>query len=545
MGHEPVRDETDIDLDGGRQDFVVRAFCYLEGDLAADAVKQLEAELQADPQKRQLLVELCLTRAGVIETMRNRAEVQRLQFGRQFSADIARRQRRIHWPAASRRWLVAASVLLACATGVIVWTLHRDSARTTVAVSVGARWDGAESGLSQGKVLPKGEHVLAAGLVQITLGSGAVVAVEGPTRFEVISPTRIRLSQGRLTATVPHGSAGLSIQTPDLLAVDLGTAFGVEVDPGVQSRLEVFQGSVRAEIAAAGKPATSQVVTANQAVLVASGSDAFESVPTTPAVFVRPEDVAAQATSQFQRWQNFSEKLRHDPTLLVYYTFDQPAQDRTILRNTAATTESKYDGQLGITGSGSPAPMWDTGRWPEKSSLRFGDAGTTAVRIPNPVGLIADRPMTVVCWVQRVDLKRPAHLLQMSVNQAQQFDLCLTGTDGSAQPAMKPLSIYLSHTNTVHSKEILPADDHWHFVAVTVGQNRKVCFYVDGAQVGVASFAMKPIFGLGDLFIGAPSPDSGPERNDGLHGKIDELAIFSRVLPPSEIKKCYDSGRCD
>ena len=133
----------------------------------------------------------------------------------------------------------------------------------------GARWskDGAPE--ADGR-LPAGRRlVLATGLAEIAFASGAHVILEGPAEFEPLSPSGARLSRGLLSAHVPPAARGFVVRTPDATVVDLGTEFGIAVELGGLSDVEVFAGRVEVGLGADAKPTgTKRTVLAGEAIHV-------------------------------------------------------------------------------------------------------------------------------------------------------------------------------------------------------------------------------------------------------------------------------------
>lgn len=136
--------------------------------------------------------------------------------------------------------------------------------------------------LRQGQVLN-----LDAGLIEICLDEGARVILEGPGSMIVESAGSVGLERGKLVATVPHETAGFTVRTPHAVLRDLGTEFGVEVDPDACTQLCVFQGEVRVETSGMAAEA-GRVVKAGQAVRVATLLGvAVLDTPAKPERFVR------------------------------------------------------------------------------------------------------------------------------------------------------------------------------------------------------------------------------------------------------------------
>ncbi len=126
------------------------------------------------------------------------------------------------------------------------------------------------------------KYVLASGLMEITYNTGAKVILQGPVTYEAESNGGY-LSVGKLTGKLEKKVASgqwpvttssnpqslipnpFVIHTPTATVTDLGTEFGVEVQPNRRQDVVVFQGQVRVSLVADVK--TQQ----NRSVLLAQG----------------------------------------------------------------------------------------------------------------------------------------------------------------------------------------------------------------------------------------------------------------------------------
>ncbi len=173
-----------------------------------------------------------------------------------------------HWSRKIGRWLAIAAMLLgvAAVSSWATFTLTRgrltnatDVAQsgpseipTDVARITATRnclWAETAKNLGFGSRLPSGEHLdLANGLVEITFNDGAVVVLEGPATFDVDSPGRAQLHEGRMTAVVPERAHGFQVATARLNVVDLGTEFGLMAEAEGTAEVHVFNGLVKAQL---------------------------------------------------------------------------------------------------------------------------------------------------------------------------------------------------------------------------------------------------------------------------------------------------------
>ena len=105
------------------------------------------------------------------------------------------------------------------------------------------------SDIGYGAKLAPGQRLdLSTGLVEVTFDDGAVVVLEGPATFDVESPGRAQLLEGRLAAVVPERARGFEVVTSRLNVVDLGTEFGVMAESAGATEVHVFRGLVKAQL---------------------------------------------------------------------------------------------------------------------------------------------------------------------------------------------------------------------------------------------------------------------------------------------------------
>jgi hypothetical protein len=88
--------------------------------------------------------------------------------------------------------------------------------------------------------------ILQSGDVQLSLHAGGRLVIEGPAEVEFVSQNKIALRRGKIAATVPGG--GLVVDCPHGSVTDLGTQFGVNVQPDGATEIAVFKGRVSASL---------------------------------------------------------------------------------------------------------------------------------------------------------------------------------------------------------------------------------------------------------------------------------------------------------
>ncbi|QNN21721.1 DNRLRE domain-containing protein [Planctomycetales bacterium ZRK34] len=99
-----------------------------------------------------------------------------------------------------------------------------------------------------GDDLAAGPIELTSGRAQVMFGSGAVVDLVAPCRFEMITAKKGRLDFGTLDVYVPEQAHGFTVNAPGMRLVDLGTRFSVAVHQGEESEMRVTEGLVLVEL---------------------------------------------------------------------------------------------------------------------------------------------------------------------------------------------------------------------------------------------------------------------------------------------------------
>lgn len=82
--------------------------------------------------------------------------------------------------------------------------------------------------------------------IQLEYRSGARVILQGPGSFELLSPERIGMQQGRITALVPPQATGFTVCTAQTDFIDHGTEFAIALDEKGRGEVLVFDGLIEA-----------------------------------------------------------------------------------------------------------------------------------------------------------------------------------------------------------------------------------------------------------------------------------------------------------
>jgi len=109
-----------------------------------------------------------------------------------------------------------------------------------------AVWGRTSTVRRDGDWLSSGLLHLQTGLAEVTFDNGARAILEGPCFLDIQTPQRAFLRRGRMTVEVPPPAVGFVVNTPSMNVVDLGTRFGMIVDPDGASEVHVMEGLVEA-----------------------------------------------------------------------------------------------------------------------------------------------------------------------------------------------------------------------------------------------------------------------------------------------------------
>lgn len=214
---------------------------YFAGQLAEEEFRTLEARLREDAQARAYFASYTLFLNDLY--MEQRANQTLLNRGISPGIPILNRNK-------SRKllpWATVLAVVLALGFGAILtWRFVSDE--PTIAWIVNAQdcqWGHAsqhEKTLRSGSVLQ-----VESGLAEIRFASGATLVLQGPAELTLHHAKAVQLKQGKLTANVPESAHGFEVLTPEGRVIDLGTSFGLNVQPSGTTDIVVFEGKVEAE----------------------------------------------------------------------------------------------------------------------------------------------------------------------------------------------------------------------------------------------------------------------------------------------------------
>lgn len=158
----------------------------------------------------------------------------------------------------------------------------------TLTDSMNAKWADTNTSLSRGTRFATGRNkfFLREGLADLRFDNEAVVTLEGPAEFQIITEDQIKLYYGRLYAAVPQRAIGFTFNTPTARIIDLGTEFGIKADAGGDTYLHVIKGKTTL-IAGTQSNKVSREVGKGIAKKISAVSSAISDIPCNEKLFVR------------------------------------------------------------------------------------------------------------------------------------------------------------------------------------------------------------------------------------------------------------------
>jgi hypothetical protein len=110
------------------------------------------------------------------------------------------------------------------------------------------QWEVDSATPSEGSVVTAGRLRLRSGRLTLAFFSGVSLTVEGPADLEVLAADRVFCHRGKLRARVPRGAEGFTVRAAGYEVVDLGTEFGLNLEPGGKSQVMVFEGEAAVSV---------------------------------------------------------------------------------------------------------------------------------------------------------------------------------------------------------------------------------------------------------------------------------------------------------
>lgn len=427
----------------------------------------------------------------------------------------------------------------------------RFSGHASLKRAVGLRWPSNAVRHLEGDILPNGLLAFDAGTAEIDFFCGATLIVEGPAELDIESDWSIRVTRGRLRASVPPAARGFVVKAADSEIVDLGTEFALEVDSG-NARVEVIDGEVEIR---GGAFDGRHLQTGEGKSL--KGSPAAFDLAKKLSTFSELSLQRQQADERlFERWKQHSQQLRLDDRLIAYYPIAEQSPGRIIAN--VALSGSQFSGLVA-------GPV-------ERSLGRFGvvSSGLEFERTGARMRTRIDgefRALTFSCWVKIDGLEHRYNALFMGdgfENGEPHWQIRNDGrmmisvmvdetqkTEYFSDLELRRVTTAGLHKNYYSEPFWTPSmSGHWfHLASVYDPENRVVRQYSNGQMIcdeEITDEFLAKQLRIGPAEIGnwgQPFRKTPEFAARNLNGTIDELAIFNAALSHEEIRSIYEQGK--
>ncbi len=238
-----------------------------------------------------------------------------------------------------------------------------------------------------------------------------------------------------------------------------------------------------------------------------------------------------------EKTYGFSPECPSDPTVLEMASEAREGDaPRLLLRfNEAAGAETFADGsgygKTATCAEGAGCPTSTDGRY--ASGLHFD--GEDALRVPHSELNALRNDLTLAAWVRPGHVSGRQTLIGTAFTESGNgFMLSLTTNNY--------LEFYTYGIPTYRLDDVSLPADQWSHVAVVMGGDNRVTFYVDGTARGTQNQnAPAPSDPDDDLIIGASTLLEEPRLKNFFSGDLDEVAVFDRALGADEVAVLADA----
>ncbi|MFI4859754.1 MAG: LamG-like jellyroll fold domain-containing protein [Phycisphaerales bacterium JB063] len=371
--------------------------------------------------------------------------------------------------------------------------------------------------------MPAGNYTLTRGWAGVRTLKGVDIVLEGPVTFELGDNNAIILTRGQLVADVPRRARGFVVSTPGGRVVDLGTTFGVSVDPDGKTLAHVMSGE--AEITA-GRPGNTAGVrlSAGDAATVEPGGE-VQRASAAPMQFVREVPATAYQAAV----------LSSGP--MCYWR--GPLDESTGVMSDYGWLEA--DGQ----GSGVRADPLGFSRDDPSGALDFGVESRGFITVPYHEAFEFSGAFTIELWCW---IAPGHHQFMRAVSTRSESDgvgFGVNGTDAfsieTAGPNVPVLTFF--GQRDIVGEQPLP-EGRWTHLAATVDPQGRIRLYVNGVRCPLTTINVGSSVSNASrtpLMIGRnPFVSSGGGLQSWVGG-LDEIAIYDRALTEDEVRKHYNA----
>lgn len=251
---------TPSDASGEHARAAASILAHLDGTISEEELRALDEQLANNPDVAKAFVDLACLEGNLLELhQRDLVEASAADLLSEAGISLASRRRtpNVVQPASRGNVIlshpiVSTAAALACMVLVglgVAWLTGVGSPDVAsprfaqVVSSVDSLWARDYAPDPEGWI-PEGLAKLERGQIELQFGAEVRVVLEAPAEFEVLNTSEVRLMRGKMAARVNGELADFHVHTPMAEVIDLGTEFGVAVEPHGETAIAVFDGKV-------------------------------------------------------------------------------------------------------------------------------------------------------------------------------------------------------------------------------------------------------------------------------------------------------------
>lgn len=386
------------------------------------------------------------------------------------------------------------------------------SFRTTPDATFSLAHDTVENDAPKGQILVVGSKLhLTKGLLESEFENGVRLVIEAPCVLRVLADNRVAVDKGRAWFEVPQEAIGFTVETKELIVVDLGTSFGVDSAPSTgHDEVHVTQGAVEVRLKA---------------------KEISETLREGEARKINDLGLLEEIKVDSKRFVN---ALPANEGLIAHWCFEDSASNGY----TRDSSGNGHTGKLGGNATISEDPL--RGKVLSLSGLASSNDMVDIDAVKNIPDLLAHRGLTLSAWIKRnkdataggrysyivsLGASEENPLMTLGINSTNR---CIAGyVEGDG--GKDQVRVY-GDTPVINGE--------WTHIAITYDRlKNKAITYVNG--VAQASPTDISLAGDGDLdwsfaMIGR-TPDHRDADSRFFGGLIDDVRIYDNPLSPKEI----------
>jgi bifunctional DNA-binding transcriptional regulator/antitoxin component of YhaV-PrlF toxin-antitoxin module len=390
---------------------------------------------------------------------------------------------------------------------------------------------------SVGSVVTPGRLRFQSGRLTLAFFSGVSLTVEGPADLELLAANRVFCHHGKLRVRVPRGAEGFTVRAAGYEVLDLGTEFGLNLEPGGKTRVMVFEGEAALSVFGKdGRSVRGALLERRRSAEIDPDAGLIQEVPPQPETFVR---LAEFVPAPLELAPDYAaEILAAKPW--GYWRFESLADDR-VANEVAGQPALLARG--GVALEGSPGGNhWAHFRSDDPAQGFLMDGVWSPQRADG---------YALEVWVQ-ADLPSPhafsqtalVGLIDQDDGESEKHLAYLELTARSRRSPHEPCAVrFLDRwpvgvrggANVFSRRTVVPS--LWrHVVGQKVGETLEL--YVDGQRVGTTPAKHGAATTACQLLVGRLKQwQQHPSEVRAFEGRLDELAVYDRPLTPQEIQR--------